>query len=47
MDNWNIINKHDSWYDDTEVIHKTRVINGETIHVLSICKGDEHEGFFG
>lgn len=47
MDNWNIVNKHDSWYDDTEVIHKTRVINGETIHVLSICKGDEHEGFFG
>ena len=34
-------------YDDYEVNHKSRVINGKTVHVISISKGEECEEFRG
>ena len=42
-----MVNKKDHWYDDTEVTHEKRTINSETIHVISICKGEESEEFRG
>ena len=47
LSNWDIVNKHDSWYDDSEVTHEQREIDGKIIHVLSICRGEEHEEFRG
>ena len=47
LSNWDIVNKHDSWYDDSEVTHEQREIDGKVIHVLSICIGEEHEEFRG
>ncbi len=43
--NYEIVNKKDDWHDDSEVNHEQREINGQTIHVLSICMGEEHEEF--
>lgn len=47
LSTWDIVNKHDSWYDDSEVTHKQREIDGKVIHVLSICEGEEREEFRG
>jgi hypothetical protein len=47
LSNWDIVNQHDSWYDDSEVTHGQREIDGKVIHVLSICKGEEYEEFRG
>jgi len=47
LSNWDIVNKHDSWHDDSEVTHEQREIDGKVIHVLSICRGEEHEEFRG
>ena len=44
---YEIVNKKDDWYDDSEVNHEQREINGQIIHVLSICEGEEHEEFRG
>ena len=47
LSDWDIVNKHNSWYDDSEVTHEQREIDGKVIHVLSICRGEEHEEFRG
>ena len=47
LSDWDMVNKKDHWYDDTEVTHEKRTINSEIIHVLSICKGEEREEFRG
>ena len=44
---YDIVNKIDSWYDDSELTHEQREIDGKVIHVLSICRGEEHEEFRG
>lgn len=46
-DDYDIVNKIDSWYDDSELTHEQREIDGKVIHVLSICRGEEHEEFRG
>lgn len=47
LSDWDIVNKKDSWYDDSEVNHEQREINGQTIHVLSICRAEDSEEFRG
>ena len=47
LSNWDIVNQHDSWCDDYEVTHEQREIDGKVIHVLSICRVEEHEEFRG
>ena len=44
---YDIVNKIDCWYDDSEVNHEQREIDSKIIHVLSICRGEEHEEFRG
>ena len=34
-------------FDDYDINHGTRVVNGETIHVISISRGEEREEFRG
>ena len=42
-----MVNKKDNWYGDTEVTHEERVINGQLVHVISICEAEEREEFRG
>lgn len=45
LSTWEIVNKHDSWYDDSEITHEERVVGGRRIHVISICHAEEHEEY--